>query len=120
LSDLAHYGKKKKIKLQKIGKSNISSIYRISIILVRKMKTKTTTFVVQAPYVYSNQNQFKADTSEYKTNEYWNKISEIIVPENKEEILWTGYLPTIALINSHVEKLKLHGIDSFTSVSVVQ
>lgn len=55
---------------------------------------------MQAPYLYSNQKQFKADTSEYKTNEYWNKISEIIVPENKEEILWTGYLS-----NHSIDKL---------------
>lgn len=130
---------------------------------------------MQAMYLYSNQNQFKADISECKTNEYWNKISEIIVPEKKEEILWIGYLAgfshsslkqfqkdaihavqqardtiiiqptasgkgicfqvpallderlvtvvictTIALINSHVEKLKFHCIDSFTSVSAVQ
>ena len=109
----------------------------------------------------------KADKGKCVRNKHWTKISEMSVPEKKEEVLWTGYLarfghsslkqfqkdaihavqqtrdtiiiqptasgksicfqvpalldeslitvvicPTISLINSHVENLKLHGINS--------
>ncbi|PFX25295.1 putative serine/threonine-protein kinase kinX [Stylophora pistillata] len=109
----------------------------------------------------------KVDVGECNSSEKCTKIPEMIVPEKKEEVLWTGYLarfghsslkqfqkdaihavrqardtviiqptasgknicfqipallderfitvvicPTISLINSHVENLKLHGINS--------